>query len=288
MENIFYVYIHTRLDNGKVFYVGKGSGYRAFDKSGRNIYWNRVANKAGWVTSIVQDNMKEEDSYLLEMWLIAKFRHNGVRLCNITDGGEGGQGIPSATRKTVYCSNGMMFDSGYAAAEWMSKNGYPKARQGHIASVCRGERPRAYGHTWSYIGTPDKCDLTWKELIGKSNSKVIHCSNGMSFDNCRLASEWCRSNGHKKATQGRVSSAASGSSRSAYGFAWWYDGDTPKKYIPTEVSFECIGHGVFTSLTEAAEWVTSTTKYKAQGSPIKMAANGIHKHAYGYKWRLAI
>ena len=41
-----YVYLHKK-DNGSIFYVGKGNGYRAWQKSNRNEYWNRVKNKYG-------------------------------------------------------------------------------------------------------------------------------------------------------------------------------------------------------------------------------------------------
>ena len=65
MRKDFYVYIHTRLDSGAVFYVGKGSRYRAYDKSGRNKFWNRIARKTEWVASIVQQDMCEEDALVM-------------------------------------------------------------------------------------------------------------------------------------------------------------------------------------------------------------------------------
>lgn len=40
----FYVYLHSRATDGKVFYVGKGSEYRYKSKQ-RNNYWRRTVNK---------------------------------------------------------------------------------------------------------------------------------------------------------------------------------------------------------------------------------------------------
>lgn len=38
-SNNFYVYFHRRLDNNQVFYIGKGSGVRAYRKQqSRNKY----------------------------------------------------------------------------------------------------------------------------------------------------------------------------------------------------------------------------------------------------------
>lgn len=285
MSNIYYVYIHTRIDTGEVFYVGKGNGNRAYDRFGRNIWWNRIASKTEWISSIVQDSMVESDAYLLEMWLIAKFRNNGITLCNLTDGGEGGKGLPSATRKKVYCSNGMEFESGYSSALWLVENGYPNARQGHIASCCRGERGRAYGYAWSYVETPENRSDNQADATSRANSKSVNCSNGMSFRSCVAAAEWLRLNGYEKATSTRVSSCANGSSNSAYGFAWWYDDGIPYEYKPVEVAVECIGHRSFASLKDAAQWVSENTEYKAQGRPISDAAQGKYKQAYGFKWR---
>ena len=74
------------------FHVGKGCFRRFKQVSDRNQKWKRIANKYGFTHEIVQDNMSEEDAFLLEMWLIAKFRHEGYDLANLTDGGEGNSG----------------------------------------------------------------------------------------------------------------------------------------------------------------------------------------------------
>lgn len=89
----FYVYEHLRADTGEVFYVGKGSGHRARCRQGRNPYWRAVANKHGYVTRIVMSADDEDLAFLAEMELIDKHRRMGVRLTNLTDGGEGMSGF---------------------------------------------------------------------------------------------------------------------------------------------------------------------------------------------------
>ena len=93
-EKRFYVYVHRRKTDGRIFYVGKGSANRAWAmKRDYNPHWGRINKKHGTVVEICQYDMLEEDSFLLEGWLIAKFRHEGLILANLTDGGEGASGI---------------------------------------------------------------------------------------------------------------------------------------------------------------------------------------------------
>ena len=84
--------------------MGKGTKYRATDHGYRSQWWHRVVNKHGLIVSIVQNDMIEEDAFLLEMWLIAKFRHEGHPLVNKTDGGEGSTGYVPTPELRKYMS----------------------------------------------------------------------------------------------------------------------------------------------------------------------------------------
>lgn len=91
---MFYVYEHIRPDTGMVFYVGKGSKdrYKYFHK--RNKYWNKIVNKAGGFTvKKIIENVDEELALLAEVERINQLRKLGVKLANITDGGEGCVGL---------------------------------------------------------------------------------------------------------------------------------------------------------------------------------------------------
>lgn len=94
-ENRFYVYEHLRSDTGAIFYVGKGTGKRCFVRSHhhRNEFWQRIEKKAGgFCIHIVAKNVDEELAFLIEQERIKQLRTIGIRLCNMTDGGDGTSG----------------------------------------------------------------------------------------------------------------------------------------------------------------------------------------------------
>ncbi len=87
-ERKFYVYVHRRLDDGSIFYVGKGTGKRAWYFKGRSEWWHRVNDKHGTTVEICQNFLSEDSAYLLEMWIIAKLKHLGNVIVNMTYGGD--------------------------------------------------------------------------------------------------------------------------------------------------------------------------------------------------------
>lgn len=93
----FYVYLHRRRDSGAAFYVGKGRGDRAHRATSRNPHWRAiVAKHGGPAVELVAHGVTEEFALLAEIELIDVLRRRGVRLANLTDGGEGVSGF---TRK---------------------------------------------------------------------------------------------------------------------------------------------------------------------------------------------
>ena len=94
--NLFYVYLHRRSHNGVVFYIGKGSGKRAWKKTSRSDYWKRIENKYGRNVEIVKDGLQEHEAFELEKELIAYYGR--YTLCNLNDGGFGGVNPSEETR----------------------------------------------------------------------------------------------------------------------------------------------------------------------------------------------
>ena len=91
----FYVYTHHKATTGEVFYVGKGYGKRAHI-FGRNEIWSRIVEKHGYYVEFASKGLTEAEAFSLEIALIAKHGrlNNGTGvLANMTDGGEGNQGI---------------------------------------------------------------------------------------------------------------------------------------------------------------------------------------------------
>lgn len=87
-ESIYYVYLHRRETDMSPFYVGKGSGKRAWNFSSRNNFWKNVKNKHGVVVEIAFENLSEEEALQLEKDTILELEYFGYKLTNLTSGGE--------------------------------------------------------------------------------------------------------------------------------------------------------------------------------------------------------
>lgn len=260
-----YVYIHYRADNLKPFYVGKGKSFRAWHSgvNSRNKWWRFVALKHGVKVEICQDSLSEEDANLLEMWLIAKLRWSGEKLCNITDGGEGRIGHVSNRRKLVYCSNGMSFPSTEHASLWLRENGHPKATSKNISAACMGQKTIVHGLCWSYERRPDAIDTNGKSAktrnSGLANRRKVYCSNGMVFDSLSDASFFAVGN---RKNGSRIGACCRGERGSVMGLTWSFEeggcrpfvdpmvGSNKAKLVPVE----CSNGMKFGSYLEAIEW----------------------------------
>ena len=62
----FYVYLHRRKTDGKVFYVGKGHDKRAWTTDGRNQYWFNIVKKHGFYIEILLNNIQAWYAFELE------------------------------------------------------------------------------------------------------------------------------------------------------------------------------------------------------------------------------
>lgn len=89
---LYYTYLHKRNDTNAVFYIGKGSGKRAWHKR-RNKFWHSVADTRGFTVEICAYWPTEKEAYDHETFLIACFKDLNAKLVNQTDGGEGTSGL---------------------------------------------------------------------------------------------------------------------------------------------------------------------------------------------------
>ena len=103
----FYVYEHIRKDNNTCFYVGKGTGNRAYNLDRVNFH-NSVRDEYGCRVEIIKDGLTEEEAFKLETERIEDYvitfgyginiegyddyDHNLPYLTNFTWGGEGVSG----------------------------------------------------------------------------------------------------------------------------------------------------------------------------------------------------
>jgi hypothetical protein len=88
----YYVYLHYRNSDHKVFYVGKGSGKRAWTTK-RSKHWKSVVIKHGYYVQIIAYWNTEQDAFDHETLLIDCFKELGHPLTNKTNGGEGTAGL---------------------------------------------------------------------------------------------------------------------------------------------------------------------------------------------------
>lgn len=98
MATDFYVYEHWRPDTGMPFWVGKGSGARSKNISRRNAHHRNIVAKLKRLglsveVEIVRRGLSEIDAHTIEIGLIAFWRTSGIKLANITLGGEGVSGL---------------------------------------------------------------------------------------------------------------------------------------------------------------------------------------------------
>lgn len=100
-EKPFYVYVHRRATDGRVFYVGKGSRDRAWVKKGRNKHWHNIVNKHGYKIEVVMMFGKDDCARSFEKSLIKWYGFDN--LCNLTNGGEGWHGriTPISVREKI-------------------------------------------------------------------------------------------------------------------------------------------------------------------------------------------
>jgi len=89
----YYVYFHKNKSTGEVFYIGKGSGDRAWDKTRRNKLWRSEVEKLsdGWDIEIIKRNLSENEAFYYEEKFIQSAggsRAEGGGLTNWVPGGE--------------------------------------------------------------------------------------------------------------------------------------------------------------------------------------------------------
>lgn len=202
---MYYVYLHKRKKTDKIFYVGKGSKNKNGDRynsvKNRNTRWNRIVEKdGGFDVEIYKDNLTEDEAYELEKKLIADIGLEN--LCNITEGGEGGDTLsnhPNLDNIGKKISESKMGDKNPNYGKgyyywWVRKYGKVKAdemlaERGRVQSektkgVSKKPRPHMAG-----INNPaNRPEVIEKIRQNKLNQKKISCPKcGYEVSESRLS-----------------------------------------------------------------------------------------------------
>lgn len=69
----YYVYIHINEETNQVFYVGKGTKYRALSDSNRNTNWLEYTKNNYWRVEFVKMNLTHQEAMDLECNTIMKY-----------------------------------------------------------------------------------------------------------------------------------------------------------------------------------------------------------------------
>ncbi len=167
MSEVFYLYEHVRQDSGAVFYVGKGCGYRASTKQGRNQYWRNVVAKAGgYEVRYAARGLSEELAHLAEVERIDQLRRLGAAITNLTDGGEGASGmkIPrESVERRAALMRGVARPDVSARFKGVAKTEEHRRNQ---SAACKGRR--LSDETKKKIGAASKGRPS--SMLGKSHS----------------------------------------------------------------------------------------------------------------------
>ena len=130
---MFYTYLWLR-ENGTPYYVGKGSGDRAFNPNG-----HRVHKPLDDARIIVQEFETEDDAFFAEKFLIALYgRTDNATGClsNLTDGGEnppsckGKKKNPESVKKTAEGNRGQKRTKEQRLRMSEAHKGLPSKRKG--------------------------------------------------------------------------------------------------------------------------------------------------------------
>ncbi len=258
-ERIFYVYVHRKIDNGDIFYVGKGHSKRAQSKSGRSNHWRNIVKKHGYTIEYIECNLTEPESFDLEIRTIRELKDSGIELCNKSLGGEGNCGMKH-TEETI---------KKFSEAKLGKKQSNEHAQKSRLAKLGKKQPKEAV-----------------EKVVALKRKKIIN-SDGDIFESANSAAREIKRLTGVSASQGNISMAANGLRKEAYGKAWSYDIDNiPKLYTGIPNAKKIINKttgDVFDSVQLAREWVEQK-RGSAIHQCISESARSKTKTAYGYKW----
>lgn len=250
----FFVYIHRRATDGKIFYVGKGCRYRHKSTWARSQYWQNTVAKYGYVAEIVKNGLDEKEAFDLERVLIKKYKKYG--LCNLTDGGEGASGVVISDE---------------------TKEKHRKMRQSHKWRKNLSEKAKERfqdPHFRAEHAKRAKIQMQSLETRRKISEKVTQ------YFADPKAREQNRQKTIKFFTDPQAREHARQKALARF--------DTPEKRAAhaQAKAVLCVETGVvFGTGTLAAEWVAAQGIYKGDNSSIAKVCRGEKETAFGYHWR---
>ena len=182
------VYRHRRLDTFKVFYIGIGkTEKRAYSKKSRNKWWKNIILKTEYSVEIIIEDISWKEAQEVEVLLISEYGRRDLglgNLVNLTNGGEGTQGIivSDKTKQNMSIS---------ATGRKHSEESKEKNR---IASsnVSEETKLKRYLKNKGLKRTPEQCKRISES---KMNTLLLDVINGIYY---KSVSEVCRIFGYSR------------------------------------------------------------------------------------------
>jgi len=265
----FYVYIHRRATDGRVFYVGKGKGRRAWVSVGRSAYWTRIHMKHGRIVEIVESGMQEWWALEMEREQIAL--HGRDLLCNLTDGGEtsAGYSFTDEAKAKIAAGNRGKRRTPEQLAQLRQVFGTEEHRQKMREALSRPGVKRRQSEGVRAARAGRALSQREREVLAGMNTPEVR-----ERVRATLADPEVR-----RRTNASLSRAKKGKPASPEALA--------AAALANRRPVKCIDSGVtFDSLTGAVEWLRSGQWPKAAHSALIAACTGRRgvTQAYGYRW----
>lgn len=236
---MFYTYIHKK-PCGTIFYVGKGSLKRVKASDNRNSYWVNIVKKHGFSAEIVGAYETNQQAIDHEIKLIQELRDSGVKLVNVTSGGEGVLGhkhneiakLKMSQFQKVFQNSDRMKQVRLKNAENYRND--VSRRQSHSEKIklyMRDpvNRERSRLGAMKLAADPTFIEKQRQRALERQKlpqfryllAKACVCvETGVVYKSLRDAADWLKSLGHEKASHSKISMCLTGERRSAYGYHW--------------------------------------------------------------------
>lgn len=234
---MFYTYLHRRADDLKPFYIGKGSGRRAWKADKRSAEWMQTKAKHGLLVEIVAHWPTEAEALTHERFLIACFRDMGYSLCNKNSGGAGNFGFTMPESARIRQSAAKVGERnpffgkhhGEETRRLLSeKFSGRKLSQDHIAKVSAALKAKYAAEPFHRIGKkhPDAVKEKIRasgKLGNQYRGKPVKCvETGRVFSSSGAAADWLRECGIANPRPGAIRECSAGKRgrETIYGYHW--------------------------------------------------------------------
>lgn len=193
----YYVYLHRKATTGEVFYVGKGTGDRAYVKSHRTVFWKNVVDKHDYEVTLVLCNLPEDFAYELERRVIAFYGRRDIgtgQLVNMCDGGK--------TR----------------TGHFHTDKSKEKIRQYRLGKKLSEESVRKLKGKTKGRKFSEKANM----LRRLKTIRPVVRGDGVRYDSIIEAVHALEKEMNRRVEYSNVSSVLRGKTKTAYGFTWRY------------------------------------------------------------------